>query len=155
MGDPERADAATVPALPWIDDGAWHHIKDSATIRARYSLLVDNLTDLSHETSIRGATIGSMDIVETPETKHGTHPFRFISKSFGFDQPEWGAQTISRGHTRVLEEDRVALELLEQNLPRDGRRQELSVNFDRGGLQWRRVIRQRLGGQSEANETIE
>ena len=232
MGDPERADASTVPELPWIHDGAWHHIKDLATIKARYALLVDNLMDLSHETFIHGATIGSMDIVETPtttetdgnivrvgrhmegaeipanfkrytgltdgtidrwqdieyhvpacytlhirvaprgagddqafftkivyalppETKHSTHFIRLISKSFGHNQPEWVASTISRAHTQVLEEDRVALELLEENLPADGHWQELSVNFDRGGLQWRRVFRQRLGQQSEANETIE
>jgi hypothetical protein len=81
----------------------------------------------------------------TPETKHSTHLIRLISKSFGHDQPEWLAHTISRGHTQVLDEDRVALELLEDNLPADGHWQELSVNFDRGGLQWRRVFRQRLG----------
>jgi vanillate O-demethylase monooxygenase subunit len=232
MGEPERADPTTVPQLPWTLDAAWHHIKDFATIKARYALLVDNLMDLSHETFIHGATIGSMDIVETPtttetdgnvvrvfrhieraaipanyksytgltdgtidrwqdieynvpacytlhvrvaphgagdadafftkivyaltpETKHSTHLIRLISKSFGFGQPEWVAQTISRGHTQVLDEDRVALELLEENLPASGHWQELSVNFDRGGLQWRRVFRQRLGQQSEANETIE
>jgi vanillate O-demethylase monooxygenase subunit len=91
----------------------------------------------------------------TPETKHSTHLIRLISKSFGHNQPEWVASTISRAHTQVLEEDRVALELLEDNLPANGHWQELSVNFDRGGLQWRRVFRQRIGQQSEANETIE
>ncbi|HEY5348538.1 MAG TPA: aromatic ring-hydroxylating dioxygenase subunit alpha [Candidatus Lustribacter sp.] len=232
MGDPDRADPASVPNLPWIHDAAWHHVKDFATIKARYALLVDNLMDLSHETYIHGATIGSADIVETPittatdgnivrvgrhmseaeipanfkrytglndgtidrwqdieyhvpacytlhirvaphgagdeaafftkivyaltpETKNSTHLIRLISKSFGFDQPDWVAHTISRAHTQVLEEDRVALELLEQNLPTNGHWQELSVNFDRGGLQWRRVFRQRLGQQSEANETVE
>jgi phenylpropionate dioxygenase-like ring-hydroxylating dioxygenase large terminal subunit len=232
MGDPARADASVLPAIPWTVDANWNHIKDFATIKARYALLVDNLMDLSHETYIHGATIGSMDIVETPmttevegnvvrvfrhmsraeipanykrytgisggtidrwqdieyhvpacytlhirvapsgagddqafftkivyaltpETKHSTHLIRLISKSYGHDQPEWLAHTISRGHTQVLDEDRVALERLEENLPADGHWQELSVNFDRGGLQWRRVFRQRLGQQSEANETIE
>jgi phenylpropionate dioxygenase-like ring-hydroxylating dioxygenase large terminal subunit len=232
MGDPAAADASTLPDIPWTVDANWNHIKDFATIQARYALLVDNLMDLSHETYIHGATIGSMDIVETPmttetdgnvvrvfrhmsraeipanykrytgitdgtidrwqdieyhvpacytlhirvapsgagddqafftkivyaltpETKHSTHLIRLISKSYGRDQPEWLAHTISRGHTQVLDEDRVALELLEQNLPADGHWQELSVNFDRGGLQWRRVFFQRLGQQSKANDVSE
>jgi vanillate O-demethylase monooxygenase subunit len=232
MGDPERADEATLPPLPWTTDPGWHNIKDFATIGARYALLVDNLMDLSHETFIHGATIGSMDIVETPmttetegnivrvgrhmegaaipanfkrytgltdgtidrwqdieyyvpacytlhirvaphgagedeafytkivyaltpETKRSTHLIRLISKNFGQNQPEWVAQSISKAHTLVLDEDRVALELLEENLPENGHWQELSVNFDRGGLQWRRVFRQRLGQQSVANETID
>jgi phenylpropionate dioxygenase-like ring-hydroxylating dioxygenase large terminal subunit len=222
MGDPANADPATIPDHHWTTDPGWLHIKDMATIKARYAILIDNLMDLSHETFIHGATIGSMDIVETPtttetegntvrvfrhmeraaipanyknytgltdgtidrwqdieynvpacytlhirvaphgaadadafftkivyaltpETKHSTHLIRLISKSFGFGQPEWVAQTISRGHTQVLDEDRVALELLEENLPANGQWQEISVNFDRGGLQWRRVFRQRLG----------
>jgi vanillate O-demethylase monooxygenase subunit len=220
MGAPEKADPATIPALPWTTAEGWLQIKDFATIKARYALLVDNLMDLSHETYIHGSTIGSMDIVETPittetegttvrvfrhmegadipsnyqratgltgsidrwqdieyfvpacytlhvriapagaaddrafftkivyfltpETKHSTHLMRIISKNYGLDMPDWLVQSINRDHTRVLDEDRVALERLEENLPADGHWQELSVNFDRGGLQWRRVFGERI-----------
>jgi vanillate O-demethylase monooxygenase subunit len=79
----------------------------------------------------------------TPETKNSTHDFWVISRK-GEDRPAWRDTFATRFQNRVFTEDMVALEALEANLPESGGWQELSINNDRGGLQWRRVFRDRL-----------
>lgn len=90
----------------------------------------------------------------TPETKHSTHDFWVIARKSTAARPAWVVQTAIAGQTAVLMEDLAALEALEENLPREGGWQELSINNDRGGLQWRRVFRERLEGRraTVANE---
>jgi len=78
----------------------------------------------------------------TPETKHSTHDFWVIVRKGGA-RPAWVDTFATRFQNRVFAEDMVALEALEDNLPAEGGWQELSINNDRGGLQWRRVFRER------------
>jgi vanillate O-demethylase monooxygenase subunit len=66
MGDPEAADPARIPEHHWTHDAGWSIIKDKALVKARYGLLLDNLTDLSHETFIHAATIGTAEVADTP-----------------------------------------------------------------------------------------
>jgi vanillate O-demethylase monooxygenase subunit len=219
MGDPASADPATIPDHRFAVDPAWPIVKDMRTLKARYALLIDNLMDLSHETFIHAATIGTDDVAGTPitttvegslvrcyrhmenapippfyeqatgittaidrwqdidfdvpsfytlnvrvaetgasdehaffskvmyaltpETKHSTHDFWVISRKGGA-RPAWLDTFATRFQNRVFAEDMVALEALEDNLPATGGWQELSINNDRGGLQWRRVFRERL-----------
>jgi vanillate O-demethylase monooxygenase subunit len=216
MGDPAAADAAKIPGHGTTMDPEWTVIKDMRTIKARHALLIDNLMDLSHETFIHDATIGSADVAETPirtevdgkvvrcfrhmedvpapsfyrqstgivtnidrwqdieydvpalytlhvrvapvgagdeaaffskviygltpETKNSTHDFWVITRKSG-ERPAWMVKAGIDGQNAVLSEDLEALEALEDNLPKDGGWQELSINNDRGGLQWRRVFR--------------
>jgi hypothetical protein len=79
----------------------------------------------------------------TPETRFSTHDFWVISRK-GAARPAWVDMFATRFQNRVFAEDMVALEALEDNLPASGGWQELSINNDRGGLQWRRVFRERL-----------
>jgi phenylpropionate dioxygenase-like ring-hydroxylating dioxygenase large terminal subunit len=87
----------------------------------------------------------------TPETKHSTHDFWVITRKHG-ERPAWMVKTGIDGQNSVLAEDLEALEALEDNLPREGGWQELSINNDRGGLQWRRVFRDRYNAERSASD---
>jgi vanillate O-demethylase monooxygenase subunit len=87
----------------------------------------------------------------TPETKHSTHDFWAIVRKAG-PRPAWADRVGLTFQNRVLLEDVEALEALESNLPASGGWQELSIGNDRGGLQWRRVFRDRLGRERAAND---
>jgi vanillate O-demethylase monooxygenase subunit len=77
----------------------------------------------------------------TPETKHSTHDFWLIARKTRADVPAWADRVAVDFQTAVLIEDLEALEALEDNLPKSGGWQELSINNDRGGLQWRRIFK--------------
>jgi len=85
----------------------------------------------------------------TPETAHSTHDFWVISRPVKAPRAAWQEKSGMLSQNTVLGEDVAALEALEENLPRDGGWQELSINNDRGGLQWRRVFRERLNAASD------
>ncbi len=77
----------------------------------------------------------------TPETKHSTHDFWVVARKSAAERPAWADKVGTDFQNAVLHEDVAALEALETNLPETGGWQELSINNDRGGLQWRRVYR--------------
>jgi vanillate O-demethylase monooxygenase subunit len=87
----------------------------------------------------------------TPETQHSTHDFWVIARK-GSHRAPWMDEQNIRGQNKVLYEDLDALEALEQNLPESGGWQELSINNDRGGLQWRRVFKERLAKEQAASD---
>lgn len=66
IGDPEAADPAALPALPWLDDPGWAVVHGMEPLAARYGLLVDNLLDLSHETYLHAGYIGTPEVAVTP-----------------------------------------------------------------------------------------
>jgi phenylpropionate dioxygenase-like ring-hydroxylating dioxygenase large terminal subunit len=81
-----------------------------------------------------------------------THDFWVIVRKSKAERPAWQVQTGIYGQNLVLAEDLEALEALEDNLPREGGWQELSINNDRGGLQWRRVYTNRANAERAARE---
>ena len=87
----------------------------------------------------------------TPETKTSTHDFWVIVRKQA-PRPEWMVKVAIAGQNGVLAEDLDALEALEENLPAEGGWQELSINNDRGGLQWRRVFKERYNAERAAHE---
>jgi vanillate O-demethylase monooxygenase subunit len=87
----------------------------------------------------------------TPETKHSTHDFWVIVRKSA-PKPAWVVKTGIDGQNGVLAEDLAALEALEENLPAEGGWQELSINNDRGGLQWRRVFKERYTKERIAHD---
>jgi vanillate O-demethylase monooxygenase subunit len=68
IGDPQRADAATIPRAPWLAAPGWTTVRGMEPLAARYGLLVDNLLDLSHETYLHAGYIGTPEVAETPIT---------------------------------------------------------------------------------------
>jgi vanillate O-demethylase monooxygenase subunit len=63
-GDPSKAATTKRPQHPWITE--WPSAHGYAPLKARASLLIDNLLDLSHETFIHAAGIGTPEVAETP-----------------------------------------------------------------------------------------
>ena len=59
MGDPARADEATVPDFNWNTAPGWISAGAHIPVRCNYMLLVDNLLDLSHVPVLHANSIGS------------------------------------------------------------------------------------------------
>jgi vanillate O-demethylase monooxygenase subunit len=68
IGEKDRADPAAIPRAPWLVDPAYTTVCGMEPLEARYSLLVDNLMDLSHETYLHGGYIGTPEVANTPVT---------------------------------------------------------------------------------------
>ncbi|NUU26214.1 MAG: aromatic ring-hydroxylating dioxygenase subunit alpha [Streptomycetaceae bacterium] len=68
IGDREPHETDAVPRAPWLADPAWASVSGMEPLGSRYSLLVDNLLDLSHETYLHGGYIGTPEVAETPIT---------------------------------------------------------------------------------------
>ena len=66
MGDPVRADAASVPDYHWNDDPEWRSVHGLFYVAGGYRLIVDNLLDLSHVQFVHGATLGTDRVAEFP-----------------------------------------------------------------------------------------
>lgn len=62
----EPSPVSGIPRAPWLADPEFTTIKDLAPLKARHSLLLDNLMDLSHETYLHGGYIGTPEVAETP-----------------------------------------------------------------------------------------
>jgi phenylpropionate dioxygenase-like ring-hydroxylating dioxygenase large terminal subunit len=67
IGDADP-DPGVIPRAPWLDDSRYTVVRGMAPLNARYSLLVDNLMDLSHETYLHGGYIGTPEVANTPIT---------------------------------------------------------------------------------------
>ena len=67
IGDPTLAEQREIPRAPWLTkDSGYVTSCGMEPIRSRYSMLVDNLLDLSHETYLHGGYIGTPEVAETP-----------------------------------------------------------------------------------------
>ena len=66
MGHAEP-DLALLPDTPWLEPSkSWSVVSGVAKIDASFSLLVDNLLDLSHETFLHNSSIGTPEVATTP-----------------------------------------------------------------------------------------
>jgi vanillate O-demethylase monooxygenase subunit len=68
MGDAADADPSTIPAVDLLEEPGWTFVTGEVLLRCDYGLLLDNLLDLSHESFIHAATIGSPEVAEAPIT---------------------------------------------------------------------------------------
>lgn len=66
IGDPALAEASRIPRAPWLDSAGYTTVCGMEPLAARFSLLVDNLLDLSHETYLHGGYIGTPEVASTP-----------------------------------------------------------------------------------------
>ena len=68
MGDPEKADASTVP-YPTLDAGEdWRNIEGYKLNPGNYMLLIENLLDLSHLHFLHGEDVSDVAQANTPAT---------------------------------------------------------------------------------------
>ncbi|ANN17465.1 Rieske (2Fe-2S) protein [Amycolatopsis orientalis] len=68
IGDPAKADTSRIPRAPYLASPDYTTVRGMEPLKARYSLLVDNLLDLSHETYLHGGYIGTPEVAATPIT---------------------------------------------------------------------------------------
>lgn len=100
IGDPEKADPARVPALPYFDVPEWAGFQKYFHVDAACQLFIDNLLDLSHVAFTHGDSIGSasgadadVDLEVTVEGEgirgrrvvHNVEPGNFIRSWGGFE----------------------------------------------------------------------
>jgi phenylpropionate dioxygenase-like ring-hydroxylating dioxygenase large terminal subunit len=68
IGDPAKADPARIPRARYLDLPDYTTVSGMEPLKARFTLLVDNLLDLSHETYLHAGYIGTPEVAETPIT---------------------------------------------------------------------------------------
>jgi vanillate O-demethylase monooxygenase subunit len=88
MGDPDKADEASIPDFHWNDDPKWTPTGGRFHINCDYQLLVDNLLDLSHEAFVHPTTIGNLALVDTaPRTETRGEAVRVMRQINGHPPP--------------------------------------------------------------------
>lgn len=68
IGDSAKADSGRIPRATYLDAPGYTTVAGMEPLQARFSLLVDNLLDLSHETYLHGGYIGTPEVAATPVT---------------------------------------------------------------------------------------
>lgn len=81
IGDAALADVAAIPRAPWLDHPDWTAVSGMEPLAARWSLLVDNLLDLSHETYLHAGYIGTPEVAGTPITTEVDEEARVVRVS--------------------------------------------------------------------------
>lgn len=66
VGDPDKADPATLPDLWPCEHEGWVFDGGRYRIQCDYRLLIDNLMDLTHETYVHMGSIGQQELLEVP-----------------------------------------------------------------------------------------
>lgn len=88
IGDAALADPADIPRAPWLADANWATVSGMEPIAGRWSLLVDNLMDLSHETYLHAGYIGTPEVASTPITTEVDDQQRVVRVSRHMDNAE-------------------------------------------------------------------
>jgi len=86
MGDPALADPARIVDFHWLDDPAWRAKGTTFHVTSNYTLILENLLDLTHLTFLHGGTIGTYATAEKAEvttqaTDHDVTVTRWILDS--------------------------------------------------------------------------
>lgn len=68
IGERALADPSRIPRATYLDAPGYTTVRGREPLAARFSLLVDNLLDLSHETYLHGGYIGTPEVASTPIT---------------------------------------------------------------------------------------
>jgi phenylpropionate dioxygenase-like ring-hydroxylating dioxygenase large terminal subunit len=68
MGDPARADPATIPSFFWHDSSDWRMKPGYIHYRAHYQLVVDNLLDFAHLSYVHPNTLGTARVAQVRAT---------------------------------------------------------------------------------------
>ncbi len=84
MGDPAKADPATILDIPYLASPAWRGIPDYLHYEANYLLIVDNLADFSHLAFVHTKTLGGSE-----EYAYKTKPLAIERLDDGFRVERW------------------------------------------------------------------
>ena len=67
MGDPQKADPASIPNWWWADHKEWAFTRpDMIPVKCNYQLIADNVLDVTHLAYVHASSIGSPSITEFP-----------------------------------------------------------------------------------------
>ena len=66
MGDPQRANADTIPNYFWLADPRWHNLVRRYHVQANFEVCADNILDLSHTPFVHTRTIGTPEMATIP-----------------------------------------------------------------------------------------
>jgi vanillate O-demethylase monooxygenase subunit len=66
MGDPARADETLLPPLHWMSEPGWTGRTEMLPVKADYTLVRDNLLDLTHARYVHRKTLGTSAVTEHP-----------------------------------------------------------------------------------------
>ncbi|HEX3963069.1 MAG TPA: aromatic ring-hydroxylating dioxygenase subunit alpha [Trebonia sp.] len=88
IGDEEPTLASGIPRAPWFASGDYTTVRGMEPLKARHSLLLDNLMDLSHETYLHGGYIGTPEVAQTPITTQADEERGVIRVSRHMDDAE-------------------------------------------------------------------
>lgn len=81
LGDPALADAAKIPAMPWLTEPQWTFSKGRYAHPGNYVSLHENLLDLTHLSFLHANTIGTPDYASAPyETQLDEGYFRLTRR---------------------------------------------------------------------------
>ena len=70
MGEPVRADPASIPDCHWLDDPEWDARGERLQVSCNYKLIIDNLLDLSHLTFVHPYTLGAAAKLDEVQIKN-------------------------------------------------------------------------------------
>ncbi|HVO45060.1 MAG TPA: aromatic ring-hydroxylating dioxygenase subunit alpha [Steroidobacteraceae bacterium] len=68
-GDPQHAQSALPPDIPWLHDGKWRGTRGYMDIAANYMLLKENVLDLTHFGYVHRTTFKILDWDRSPDVK--------------------------------------------------------------------------------------
>jgi phenylpropionate dioxygenase-like ring-hydroxylating dioxygenase large terminal subunit len=88
IGDAEPAPADGIPRAPWFASDQYTTVRGREPLKARHSLLLDNLMDLSHETYLHDGYIGTPEVAQTPITTEADDENGVIRVSRHMDDAE-------------------------------------------------------------------
>ena len=69
MGDPTKADPATIPDMPWLSDSNWATTPGRIHVKTNYQFIIDNLLDLTHVSYVHKNTLAGDPREATTPTK--------------------------------------------------------------------------------------
>jgi phenylpropionate dioxygenase-like ring-hydroxylating dioxygenase large terminal subunit len=69
MGDPAKADAASIPDLRWLSDPKWAATPGRLHVKSNYQFILDNLLDLTHVAYVHKNTLSGDPREATTPTK--------------------------------------------------------------------------------------
>jgi phenylpropionate dioxygenase-like ring-hydroxylating dioxygenase large terminal subunit len=89
MGEAERADAAAIPDLGFLDDPAWGWRGTLYPTKSNYRFIIENVINFDHLPFVHASTIGNAAVIDQSETKltRGQRDVQFNRWMVNIDAP--------------------------------------------------------------------
>jgi vanillate O-demethylase monooxygenase subunit len=100
MGDPDLADAADIPAHPWLSGPDFAHVLGYLHVKSSYVRLHENVLDLTHFPYLHGEALGSAAYAAAPFTVEQVGDAVCITRTLAGEpvNPGYGGSIGNLGH---------------------------------------------------------